>query len=410
MSLTNYLKVASRKEAQRPFYFFLHIALAVTAVLMLKKRRHRRQAASNEIDLCARPPTTTTKIPEQDTDEFPPIIENSKPLSMMRTLTSSSHDSTDTVLININDASQIGLKQRRGSARDGGINLRKLTSIALMAKRLGTMQFINKRTNVEATPTAVAAISAFFRLAKSDPFDGSQVPRFITPKAFVTALRDELRLNLTNEEAGRLFHQFDRRGDGRLSLTSFLLVVRDSVFLRRVVSSLQYPLNVKVPKDYDFSKPTYVNHKHPQYIVDTKWNTSSFKKYDETKHGPLYGQFQSVRRLMDYGWHTNYTKERQAWQDELVNKVALRHRPVRWPWLVLTCGAMGAGKGYVLRWLSRTGVFPLDNIVNIDPDHFKSAMPEWEGYKKISSEDAGTLTHKESGFIQEIAQDVSLQG
>ena len=31
---------------------------------------------------------------------------------------------------------------------------------------------------------------------------------------------------------------------------------------------------------------------------------------------------------------------------------------------------MGAGKGYVLSWMSRSGYFPLENIVHVDPDHF----------------------------------------
>ena len=73
---------------------------------------------------------------------------------------------------------------------------------------------------------------------------------------------------------------------------------------------------------------------------------------------------------------------------------------------------MGAGKGYCLRWLSRTGVFPLDRVVKIDPDHFKSIMPEWKGYTKYDKDNnsitAGTNTHKESGFIQELCQTVSL--
>ena len=41
------------------------------------------------------------------------------------------------------------------------------------------------------------------------------------------------------------------------------------------------------------------------------------------------------------------------------------------PWIVFTCGPMGAGKGYVLSWMSRHGYFPLEDCVHIDPDHFK---------------------------------------
>jgi hypothetical protein len=188
------------------------------------------------------------------------------------------------------------------------------------------------------------------------------------------------------------------------------VAVRDNVFLRRVVSSLRYPVHATVATDYDYSQPTYITLRHPDYLPETPLGTSRTAAYDEAKHGAVSGAFADVRRRLDYSWHTNYTLTRQRWQDDLVNKVALRSRPVRWPWLVLTCGAMGAGKGYVLRWLSRTGVFPLDSVVKIDPDHFKSAMPEWEGYKTANQLEAGSMTHKESGFIQELAQEMSLRG
>ena len=93
---------------------------------------------------------------------------------------------------------------------------------------------------------------------------------------------------------------------------------------------------------------------------------------------------------------------------------------------------MGAGKGYVLSWMSRSGYFPLENIVHVDPDHFdptptptpsptltpphpnpnispaanqvdpdhfKRLMPEWPGYT-AQSERAGNFCHRESGYLQ----------
>ena len=130
------------------------------------------------------------------------------------------------------------------------------------------------------------------------------------------------------------------------------------------------------------------------------------------------------------------------------------------PWVVFTCGAMGAGKGYTLHWLSKHAIFPLEDVVQIDVDYFKRVMPEWRGYieagqrqeeeaakveqKKTKKGDAGegegaatmatagaaetttssssttttsrrapnaagSLTHKESGFIAEIAQELALR-
>jgi hypothetical protein len=46
--------------------------------------------------------------------------------------------------------------------------------------------------------------------------------------------------------------------------------------------------------------------------------------------------------------------------------------------------------------------------VHIDPDHFKSLMPEWKGYTQRSDR-AGDFCHRESGFMQEIAQEVAMR-
>ena len=67
---------------------------------------------------------------------------------------------------------------------------------------------------------------------------------------------------------------------------------------------------------------------------------------------------------------------------------------------------MGAGKGFVLSWMSRHGYFPLEDIVHVDPDHFKRCLPEWEGYTRTSTHTAGDLCHRESCFLQEVAQEV----
>ena len=36
---------------------------------------------------------------------------------------------------------------------------------------------------------------------------------------------------------------------------------------------------------------------------------------------------------------------------------------------------MGAGKGYVLSWMSRSGYFPLENIVHVDPYAAQGSNP-----------------------------------
>ena len=62
-----------------------------------------------------------------------------------------------------------------------------------------------------------------------------------------------------------------------------------------------------------------------------------------------------------------------------------------------------------MSWMSESGCFPLEQIVHVDPDHFKRIMPEWSGYIARDAEGAGTLCHRESGFIQEIAQEVAMR-
>lgn len=66
-------------------------------------------------------------------------------------------------------------------------------------------------------------------------------------------------------------------------------------------------------------------------------------------------------------------------------------------------------KGHVLSWLSKRGLFPVEYIAHIDPDFFKRIMPEWSKYVSVNREFAGTACHKESGYLQEIAQEVAMR-
>jgi hypothetical protein len=111
---------------------------------------------------------------------------------------------------------------------------------------------------------------------------------------------------------------------------------------------------------------------------------------------------------VDYGYHNNYTEERQLWQDKIIHSVVYKTAAQATPWIVYTCGPMGAGKGYALTWMSDNGYFPLEKIVHIDPDHFKSVMTEWVGYTERDTSSAGSFCHAESAFIQELAQEVAL--
>jgi hypothetical protein len=164
-------------------------------------------------------------------------------------------------------------------------------------------------------------------------------------------------------------------------------------FLRHMVHQLQArraPEFGLVPEDYDFSASTNSNYR------------------DDQLPRRFFGAHQEIRAARDYEYHVNYTDARQLWQDAAVSSVVARTQPQSQPWVVYTCGPMGAGKGHVLSWMSENGYFPLEDIVHIDPDHFKKLMPEWKEYV-ARGELAGNFCHRESGYIQEIAQEVAMR-
>jgi len=70
---------------------------------------------------------------------------------------------------------------------------------------------------------------------------------------------------------------------------------------------------------------------------------------------------------------------------------------------------MGAGKSFVIKWMSREGHFQLPSIVQIDPDCFRSRLPEWGEYLKRDPATAGAKSHRECGYCVEIAQEVALR-
>ena len=93
----------------------------------------------------------------------------------------------------------------------------------------------------------------------------------------------------------------------------------------------------------------------------------------------------------------------------LVKMFASRQYSRLQPWIIFMCGSAGAGKGYTAQWLSRVGIFPLEQIVRVDPDHFKTLMPEWTNYLRENTANAAMLCHEESALIAELAQEAGMQ-
>ena len=143
------------------------------------------------------------------------------------------------------------------------------------------------------------------------------------------------------------------------------------------------------------------------------WNASTQRNHKVDAESPDYGKFSAkyarIREALDAGFHGHYSLQRQALQDMLIaDRLALGDSHAT-PWVIFTAGAMGAGKGRTMAWLSESGVIPLDRIVHVDPDDFKVAFPEWMEYCARDPLTAGFHTRQESGLCCEIAQEAALQ-
>ena len=233
-------------------------------------------------------------------------------------------------------------------------------------------------------------------------FDSYQKGGLLYKQGFIDACCRDLKLGLDEPELERVFStMMDVRADSEnnevgMDVNEFKRALRERFFIRNIVPLPIRQKSKVLPATFDVSKSTKDN-----YTGDG----------DQFSIG---GQFASIRQRRDHAYHGFYAKERQAWQDAVIGTVCQRTTPQPKPWLVFTCGAMGAGKGYALGWMSREGYFPLEQIVHIDPDHFKQVMPEWDEYVRHSREigrptHAGNMCHRESCYLQEIAAEVAMQ-
>mmetsp|Transcript_14316 Transcript_14316/g.21193 ORF Transcript_14316/g.21193 Transcript_14316/m.21193 type:complete len:414 (-) Transcript_14316:100-1341(-) len=151
------------------------------------------------------------------------------------------------------------------------------------------------------------------------------------------------------------------------------------------------PLRVDIRQTYAYMKSTEEN-----------WRSD-----DEE----FYGPYADIRASLDYTYHSNYKKDRQALQDNIVKQFlssVIRDRdgfvcttPTE-PWIVFTAGAMGAGKSHTIHKLKEMNHFPLLAFVKVDPDEIRREIPEFSGYLKENPLMAGDLTKKEAGYIAEI--------
>eukprot|EP00301_Raphidiophrys_heterophryoidea_P026915 c9389_g1_i1.p1 GENE.c9389_g1_i1~~c9389_g1_i1.p1 ORF type:complete len:802 (-),score=185.80 c9389_g1_i1:32-2437(-) len=203
-----------------------------------------------------------------------------------------------------------------------------------------------------------------------------------------------LHINLSDEELKRVFDTIDEDKSGQIELEEFVKGINRFRFLQSVVTSFSdhaVSSSFAINPAFDFSKSSAANYAY------------------HSGPGSFTGKFADIRAKLDYSYHSNVTPLRQAWQDKVLNAIVIRNDPQPHPWVVYTCGPMGAGKGYALSWMSSHKYFPLENIVHIDPDHFKMVMPEWMPYVNSNPVLAGALCHQESGLMTEIAQEYAMK-
>ena len=170
---------------------------------------------------------------------------------------------------------------------------------------------------------------------------------------FNKALVERLQISLSEVEIERVWAKLVAERDtplgeitftdAKLTQEEFARGVQNVSLLRCCVRSLAKDANAfRVPASYDFTKSTNDNYAVPK------------------AQAAFHGDFTSIREKLDYDYHAHYSKERQLWQDHAIKTVVSRTAPQGNPWVVYTCGPMGAGKGFVLGWMSRNGYFPLE--------------------------------------------------
>lgn len=216
-------------------------------------------------------------------------------------------------------------------------------------------------------------------------------------KEFAVLCQSLLHIDLEYRELERIF-ELVVTSEGRQVMTEdhFVKTVQRRFFLRGIRRVVQLPdaQHPSLPRNFSLDMDTAANHR--------------------SDSDPFVGPYAKIRETRDHVYHGRYTVERQNWQDSVIDTVVQRTVEQARPRMVFTCGAMGVGKGYALAWMSQKGIFPLEDIVHIDPDHFKQVMPEWSAFLEYGRERGdpdipGNRCHRESCYMQELALEESMR-
>ena len=162
--------------------------------------------------------------------------------------------------------------------------------------------------------------------------------------------------------------------------------------------------------NFDWDQPSHEVYYDPSN--DLEFHTSDFKE---------------ARQKLDYSYHRNPVQPRQELQDVILSRVIQAAKEkvdndaageskqeteitpnCRRPWMVFSAGTMAVGKGYVMSTLNDRGLFPLNDMVHIDPDMIKTELPEMTGYLDKDEESAATKVHRESTQMADILLEYAL--
>lgn len=114
--------------------------------------------------------------------------------------------------------------------------------------------------------------------------------------------------------------------------------------------SMQANLEFAIREDYDFSQSTEYNYAHYNPNPEPEDFTPQYRK---------------ERMMVNYEYHRVYSKDRQLFQDKILEKF-LKTKVIDKKnmlecevplnnWIVFTAGTMGAGKGHTIKWLEKKG-------------------------------------------------------
>lgn len=140
-------------------------------------------------------------------------------------------------------------------------------------------------------------------------------------------------------------------------------------------------------------------------------STESIYQMEDTSDESFIGPFQHLRKQMDYGYHSNYLPQRQAFQDAIITRAlhCVEPNATKDTCVVFTAGAMGVGKSHTMKALQSKNLMDLSTFISVDPDEIRYQLPEYNVYNQINPLQAGNLTQKEAGYIAELLILASLE-